>query len=87
MSDKAKRAVLSQKQEDKERVIAIAYTSKRMNVYEQAFFILRKNLLAVVTAFRTFYAYVYGQEVILTSDNAAVSWMKILKKPTRQTAR
>jgi hypothetical protein len=42
---------------------------------------------AILTALRTFHHYLRGQEVLLGTDNAAVSWMKNLKKPTGQTAR
>jgi hypothetical protein len=84
-SDKAVGAVLSQVQDSHERVIA--YMSKSMNIHEQSYCVTRKELLAVITALRTFHHYLYGQEVLLRTDNAAVSWMKNLKKPTGQTAR
>ncbi|CAG2230871.1 unnamed protein product [Mytilus edulis] len=84
-SDKAVGAVLSQIQDGLERVIA--YMSKSMNIHEQAYCVTRKELLAVIIALKTFHHYLYGQEVLLRTDNAAVSWMKNLKKPTGQTAR
>lgn len=84
-SNKSVGAVLSQLKDGKERVIA--YMSKTMNVHEQAYCTTRKELLAVVKALRNFHSYLYGQEVHLRTDNAAVSWMKNLKKPTGQTAR
>jgi hypothetical protein len=58
-----------------------------MNIHEQSYCVTRKELLAVFTALRTFHHYLCGQEVLLGTDNAAVSWMKNLKKPTGQTAR
>ena len=84
-SDKAVGAVLSQVQDGKERVIA--YMSKSMNKHEKAYCVTRKELLAVVAALRSFHSYLYGQEVLLRTDNAAVSWMRNLKRPTGQTAR
>lgn len=84
-SDKAVGAVLSQEQDSKERVIA--YMSNTMNKHEQSYCITRKELLAVVTALKKFHCYLYGQEITLRTDNAAVSWMKNLKNPTGQTAR
>ncbi|KAK3106610.1 hypothetical protein FSP39_023509 [Pinctada imbricata] len=78
-------AVLSQVQEDAERVIS--YMSRAMNVHESSYCITRKELLAVITALRSFHSYLYGQEVLLRTDNSAVSWMKNLKRPTGQTAR
>ena len=84
-SDKAVGAVLSQVQDSHERVIA--YMSKSMNMYKQSNCVTRKELLAVITALRTFRHCLYGEEVLLRTDNVAVSWMKNLKKPTDQTAR
>ena len=84
-SDKAVGAVLFQVQDGKERVIA--YMSKSMNKQERAYCVTRKELPAVVTALRSFHSYLYGQEVLLRTDNAAVSWMRNLKRPTGQTAR
>ena len=78
-------AVLSQVQDDKERVIA--YMSKAMNSHERAYCVTRKELLAVVVALKNFHTYLYGQNVLLRTDNAAVSWMRSLKRPTGQVAR
>ena len=78
-------AVLSQFQDDQERVIA--YMSKTMNVHERIYCVTRKELLAVIVALRNFHTYLYGQNVLLRTDNAAVSWMRNLEKPTGQVAR
>lgn len=84
-SDRAVGAVLSQNQDGKERVIA--YMSKTMNRHEQSYCVTRKELLAVVTALRKFHPYLYGQKVLLRTDNADVSWVRSLKNPTGQTVR
>lgn len=84
-SNEAVGAVLSQIQDEKERVIA--YMSKSMSDSEKAYCITRKELLAVVTALKHFHHYLYGQEILVRTDNAAVSWMKSLKMPTGQVAR
>lgn len=84
-SDKAVGAILSQEQNGQELVIA--YMSKAMNKHEQSYCITRKELLAVVTALRNFHSYLYGQEILLRTDNSAVSWMRSLKTPTGQMAR
>lgn len=84
-SDKAVGAVLSQNQDDKERVIA--YMSKSMNKHEQNYCVTRKELLAVICALRKFHSYLYGQTILLRTDNAAVSWMRTLKTPTGQVTR
>lgn len=84
-SDFASGAVLSQVQDGQERVIA--YMSKSMNVHETSYCISRKEILAVVKALKHFHNYLYGQEILLRTDNAAVSWMRTLKVPTGQVAR
>lgn len=78
-------AVLSQEQNNTERVIA--YMSKTMNKHELQYCTTRKELLAVVTALKHFHHYLFGQTVKLRTDNAAVSWMRNLKNPTGQVAR
>lgn len=77
--------MLSQEQDGQEKVIA--YMSKSMNKHEQSYCVTRTELLAVVRALRNFHSYLYGQPVLLRTDNAAVSWMRNLKTPTRQVAR
>lgn len=84
-SNKALGGVLSQEQDGAEKVIA--YISKSLNKHEQLYCVTRKELLAVVTALRHFHVYLYGQQVLLRTDNAAVSWMSNLKQPTGQMAR
>lgn len=84
-SDKAVGSVLSQVQDGSEKVIA--YMSKAMIKHEQQYCVTRKELLAVVKALKAFHSYIYGQMVLLRTDNAAISWMKNLKNPTGQTAR
>jgi len=78
-------AVLSQIQDGGERVIA--YMSKSMNKHERSYCITRKELLAVITALKHFHIYLYGQEILVRTDNSAVSWIKTLKVPTGQVAR
>ena len=78
-------AALSQLEDGKERVIA--YMSKSLNRHEISYCVTRKELLAVVKALKTFHSYLYGQHVLLRTDNAAVSWMRSLKCPSGQVAR
>ncbi|KAK3083689.1 hypothetical protein FSP39_001513 [Pinctada imbricata] len=84
-SNTALGAVLSQEQDGKEKVIA--YMSKSLSRAEESYCVTRKELLAVVVALRKFHSYLYGQKVLLRTDNAAVSWMRNLKAPTGQVAR
>ena len=80
-SDHSVGAVLSQVQDDRERVIA--YMSKAMNIHERSYCVTRKELLAVIIAIRNFHTYLYGQNVLLRTDNAAVSWLKSLRKQVK----
>jgi hypothetical protein len=75
-SDKAVGAVLSQQIDDNEHVIA--YMSKALNKHETSYCTTRKELFAVITALKNFHSYIYGQNVLLRTDNAAVSWMRNL---------
>lgn len=84
-SDRATGAVLSQTHADGEHVIA--YMSKAMNKHEQSYCVTRKELLAVVNALKHFNSYLYGQAVLLRTDNSAVSWVRNLKNPMGQMAR
>jgi hypothetical protein len=84
-SDLATGAVLSQEKDGKERVIA--YMSEALNKHEQSYCVTRKELLAVVVALKNFHSYLYWQEVLLRTDNSAVSWLRSLKTPTGQVAR
>ena len=84
-SNQATGAVLSQEQDGVERVIA--YMSKRLNEHELVYCTTRKELLAVVHALKHFHHFLYGQNVLLRTDNAAVSWATNLKKPSGQMAR
>ena len=84
-SDKCAGGILSQKQNDQERVIA--YMSKSLNKHEELYCTTRKELLAVILSLRTFHSYIYGQHTLLRTDNAAVSWLRQLKRPSGQIAR
>jgi hypothetical protein len=78
-------SVLSQEVDGGEHVIA--YMSKALNKHETSYCTTRKELLAVIVAFKNFHPYVCGQNVLLRTDNSAVSWMQSLKNPTGQVAR
>ncbi|CAC5414116.1 unnamed protein product [Mytilus coruscus] len=54
---------------------------------EQSYCVTRKELLAVVCAIRHFHSYLYGQPILIRTDNSAVSWMRNLKAPSGQVAR
>ena len=64
-------AVLPQEFDGKEQVIA--YMSKALNKAEQSYCVTRKELLVVVFSLKHFHSYLYGQHVLLKTDNSAVS--------------
>ena len=76
-------AVLSQVQDEEERVIA--YVSKSLEGSEQRYCTARKELLAVVRALKHFKCYLHGQKITVRKDNSAVSWLS--KDPVGQPAR
>ena len=70
-SDVGTGAVLSQVQDEEERVIA--YVSKSLEGSEQRYCTARKELLAVVRALKHFKCYLYGQKITVRTDNSAVT--------------
>jgi hypothetical protein len=66
-------SVLSQEVNGREHVIA--YMSKALNKHETSYCTTRKELLAVIVAIKNFHPYVCGQNVLLRTENSAVSWM------------
>ena len=83
--DTAIGGVLSQLYDGQERVIA--YYSKSLTSAEENYCITRKDLFAVISALKKFHSYVYGQKVLIRTDNSAVSWITNLKSPSGQVAR
>ena len=78
-------AVLSQKIEGKERVVA--YYSYKFNQPERNYSVTKKELLAVVKGVNNFHPYLYGSQFLIRTDHAALTWLKTLKNPEGQLAR
>ena len=82
-------AVLSQIQDDEEKVIA--YGSKTLSKAEQNYCITRRELLAVVYFVQHFKHFLLGRKFLVRTDNSAVRyWMNIQSDsydPKGQTAR
>ena len=78
-------AVLSQVQDDQERVIA--YYSRTLSKSERNYCVTRRELLAVVEAIKHFHKYLYGQEFSLRTDHSALQWLLHFKDPEGQIAR
>ena len=72
-SDVAIAAVLSQKFDGKEHVIA--YASKTLSKCERRYCVIRKELLAVVNYVKHFRHYLYGKRFTLRTDHGSLRWI------------
>ena len=84
-SDQGIGAVLSQKQDGQEKVIA--YGSRTLNKSEQRYCVTRKELLAVVFFMNYYRHYLIGRHFLVRSDHKPLQWIFKLKDPTGQLAR
>lgn len=78
-------AVLSQQQEDEEKVIA--YYSATLSCPERNYCVTRKELLAMIRAVKHFHPYLYGRKFLLRTDHAALRWLLNFRNPEGQLAR
>jgi len=67
-------AVLSQAQSRIEKVIA--YSSRTMSKPELLYKTTRKELLAIVNGLKQFRQYLTGRQFIISTDHAALSWLR-----------
>ena len=78
-------AVLSQKQNGKEKVVA--YFSRILTRSERNYCVTRKELLAVVKSIEHFNYYLYGQKFRVRTDHSALQWLMSFREPQGQLAR
>ena len=78
-------AVLSQIQDDKEKVIA--YGSKKLDKQQQRYSVTRRELLAVITFIHQFRHYLLGRKFLLRTDHGSLRWLFSFKDPQGQLAR
>ena len=71
--------VLSQIQNDRERVIA--YASRSLNKAERNYCVTDKELLAVRYFTEYFRYYILGRHFIIRTDHQAIKWLFSLKEP------
>ena len=78
-------AVLSQVQDEQEKMIA--YASKSLTKSERNYCVTHRKLLAVVFFVKHFKHYLYGKCFKLRTDHASLKWLFRLKEPEGQIAR
>ena len=79
------RGILSQVQDNKERVIA--YASKKLDRTQQRYSVTRRELLAAVTFMHQFRHYLLGRQFILRTDHSSLRSLFEFKNPQGQLAR
>ena len=84
-SDQAIGAVLSQRIEGKEHVIA--YASRTLTKSERRYCVTRKELLAVINFVKYFRHYLYGRAFTVRTDHGSLRWLMKFKNPEVQIAR
>ena len=84
-SDLAIGAVLSQKFDGQERVIA--YASRTLTKSERRYCVTRKELLALVYFVKYFRHYLYGKAFTARTDHGSLKWLMSFKNPEGQVAR
>ena len=77
--------VLSQIQDDTERVIA--YSSRSLNTAERNYCVTRRELWAVVYHVKHFRCYLYGRHFTIRTDHGSLRWLHRFKEPEGQLAR
>ena len=78
-------AVLSQKQEGEERVIA--YFSRVLNKAERNYCVTRRELLAIVDSIKFFRHYLLGQKFLIRTDHVSLRWLLSFRDLEGQLAR
>ena len=78
-------AVLSQKQDDKERVVA--YYSRVLTKSERNYCVTRRELLAVVDSIKRFHTYLYGTKFVIHTDHGSLRWLVNFKNLEGQLCR
>lgn len=77
--------VLSQKQENGEKVIA--FYSRVLSKSERNYCVNRRELLAIIDSFKNFHHYLYGQKFLVRTDHISLRWLLSFKELDGQLAR
>ena len=78
-------AVLSQEQENTEKVIS--YYSKTFSAAERRYCVTRRELLAIVNSIKHYHHYLYGKPFRVRTDHGSLTWLLNFKNPEGQLAR
>lgn len=78
-------AVLSQKQEGEEKVIA--FYSRVLNKAERNYCTTRRELLAIVDSVKSFHHYLLGRKFLIRTDHISLKWLMSFKNLEGQLAR
>lgn len=78
-------AVLSQIQDDREKVIV--YLSKVLEKPERNYCVTRRELLAVIKSVEHFYHYLYGRKFLIRTNHTVLHWLMSFKNLEGQVAR
>ena len=78
-------AVLSQIQDEREKVIA--YASKLLCPAKRSYCVIRCELLAVIYYLKYFRQYLLGRKFTIRTDHAALRWLRRNPVPIGQNAR
>lgn len=78
-------AVLSQRQDGVERVIA--YASRKLSRSEANYCVTRRELLAIVYFVKYFRHYLLGRSIVIRTDHAALQWLRRTPEVVGQQAR
>jgi len=78
-------AVLSQKQDGKEKVIG--YFSRVLSKAERNYCVTRRELLAVVDSLKFFRHYLLGRKFLIRTDHVSLKWLMSFKDLEGQLAR
>ena len=78
-------AVLSQEQENTEKVIS--YYSKTFSAAQRRYCVTRRALLAIVNSIKHYHHYLYGKPFRVRTDHGSLTWLLNFKNPEGQLAR
>jgi len=73
-SDVGLGAVISQKQENSE--VVIAYASRALFRHERNYDVTRRELLAIVYGLKAYKQYLLGRHFVIRTDHAALQWLR-----------